>query len=314
MLLIVSLISAAAPMLFYLILLWWFDKYDREPIRLVLLCFLWGAVGAIILAAIASSILSIGFNLVVNDQRTSQLFEALIVAPFVEEITKGIFLLVIIFNKKFDNLTDGLVYGGAIGLGFGMTENFLYFISYGDTVQNLIFLIVIRSLFSAVMHCLSTASVGAFLSLTKFSHSGGYRWLYPFIGLLTAMFMHFVWNFTVSFEMTAISGLFFIGVSVLFFIVVYSTSLRNEKRIIIRELTDEINQNHIPAWSIELFEKNHHISDENIRRNFKHLQRNFTSLAFRKSQLKFCSIRNRGYYEQEIQNYRLAIQNLCSNT
>jgi len=313
MLLIVSLISAAAPMLFYLILLWWFDKYDREPLRLVILSFLWGAIGAVFLALLAGAVLSLGFNLVLTDKSAVQLVEAVIVAPFVEEITKGIFLLVIIFNRKFDNLTDGLVYGGAIGLGFGMTENFLYFISFGDSLENLVFLIVIRSLFSAVMHCLSTASLGAFLALARFSRTG-FRFVYPFIGLLTAMLMHFIWNFTVSFEMTAIGGLFFIAVSVLFFIVVYSTSLKNEKRIIINELTEEINQNMIPAWTVNIFEKNYIADEENIRRNYKLFRRSLATLAFRKSQLKVSGSQNRSYYEQEIIYHRNTVQSLCNNS
>ena len=89
-------------------------------------------------------------------------FGAIVVAPIVEEITKGLFLLITITNKKFDNITDGIVYGGAIGLGFGMTENFLYFVSYGESISNWIMLVIVRSLFSAVMHCVSTATLGRF--------------------------------------------------------------------------------------------------------------------------------------------------------
>ena len=71
--------------------------------------------------------------------------DTIYIAPFVEESTKGIFLLILATSKKFDNVTDGLVYGGAIGLGFGMTENLLYFLSYGKTLHELLSLVVIRS-------------------------------------------------------------------------------------------------------------------------------------------------------------------------
>lgn len=313
MLLLVSIISAAAPMLFYMLLLWWFDKYDREPFKLVLLNFLWGAVGAVILALIASSILSIGFYFLINDEESRYLAEAVIIAPFVEEITKGVFLLITIFNKKFDNLTDGLVYGGAIGLGFGMTENFLYFISFSESIETLVFLIIIRSLFSAVMHCLSTASLGAFMALTRFSHSR-LRFIYPLIGLLTAMLIHFIWNLTVSFEMTAIGGLLFIAAAVLFFMIVYYLSIRNEKKIIIQEITDEINRNNFPEWVIRVFDKRHSSAAHDLIKNQKLFRRSLTTLAFRKSQLKFSSAGNRSYYEKEIENHRLIIQNLCNNS
>jgi len=54
---------------------------------------------------------------------------AVLVAPLVEETTKGIYLFKTAKGFEIDNITDGLVYGGAIGLGFGMTENFFYFLS-----------------------------------------------------------------------------------------------------------------------------------------------------------------------------------------
>lgn len=313
MFLLLSLISAVAPMLFYLLLLWWFDKYDREPLRLVFLNFLWGAFGAIILAIIASSILSMGFHYFIRNPKAVKFAETVIIAPFIEEIMKGIFLLFTIYNKKFDNLTDGLVYGGAIGLGFGMTENFLYFISFADSLQTLIFLVTVRSLFSAVMHCLSTASLGAFLSLARFSHSD-LKFFYPLIGLFTAMLMHFIWNLTISFQLTAAGGFFFIAVSVLLFIIVYSSSIKTEKRIIIDELTDDINNNLIPAWSVNLFERNYHADDENIKRNYKKFRKALAALAFRKSQLKMGGVHNHSYYQQEIENHRLHIQNLYHNS
>ena len=71
---------------------------------------------------------------------TTLIAAVLMIAPIVEEIAKALFLLYIISKKDFDNITDGLVYGAAIGLGFGMSENIFYFVTYGTTVENWIFL------------------------------------------------------------------------------------------------------------------------------------------------------------------------------
>ena len=48
-------------------------------------------------------------------------------APLIEEPTKAIILFAIVRSRHFDNTTDGFVYGAAAGLGFAMTENFMYF-------------------------------------------------------------------------------------------------------------------------------------------------------------------------------------------
>ena len=130
MLIIFSVFAAIIPMSIYLVLIWKFDRYDREPFKLVLINYFWGAFGAIVLAVIGSFILTAIASFFIKDDIQLSRFGAIVVAPIIEEITKGLFLLITLSSKKFDNITDGIVYGGAIGLGFGMTENFLYFVSY----------------------------------------------------------------------------------------------------------------------------------------------------------------------------------------
>ena len=66
-----------------------------------------------------------------------------------------------------------------------------------------------------MMHCIATASFGAMLGAAK--NSGGLlKIIYPLIGISTAMFMHFMWNLTVSFEST-----FFLGFVFMFFVVLF---------------------------------------------------------------------------------------------
>src|ERR1044072_795949 len=123
---------SVVPMLFYLVIIWLMDRYEREPFWLVSINFLWGATGAIIFGIIGSIIMGIGVTQFIyqfynqSDAGTlNNLAGAVVVAPMVEESTKGIFLLIISLSRNFDGPVDGAVYGGAVGLGFGMTENFL---------------------------------------------------------------------------------------------------------------------------------------------------------------------------------------------
>jgi len=314
MLIIFSAFAAIIPMTIYLLLIWRFDKYDREPFGLVLANYLWGAIGAIFLALIGSFILTFIFSLFIKDEHSLGLFGAIAVAPFVEEITKGLFLLITVSSRKFDNITDGIVYGGAIGLGFGMTENFLYFVSNADNLASWITIIVIRTLFSAVMHCVSTATLGAFLGYSKFM-SRGKRMFYAFIGLCFAMLIHAAWNSSVSFQSTASLGFLFLFITIIIFITVFTISIARERRIIFNELSEEVSNGLIPSshlniLSSSLREKTGWIS-ENIRKDYI---KSATTLAFRKLQARNSNGASKIYYENDIDNYRKFISFLLSGS
>jgi RsiW-degrading membrane proteinase PrsW (M82 family) len=309
-----SALAAIIPMAAYLVFIWWFDRYDREPFKLVLQNYLWGAIGAIIFAVLGSMIFSTILSEFVSNKNELNYLGTIAIAPVVEEITKGIFLLITVTNKKFDNITDGIVYGGAIGLGFGMTENFLYFISYGTTISNWITIVIIRTLFSAVMHCVSTATFGAFLGLAKFKGTAS-RIFLPITGLIIAMIIHFSWNYTVSYQSTAILGFLFLGVTIIIFIAIFSASVTSEKKMIIDELLPEIALGIIPnEHLIILCSPNRNRRgwvDENIRKPYIKAA---TTLAFRKKQLKSSKGHSKDYYESEVNKYRQFIKNLFASS
>lgn len=310
--LIASFLAAVIPMITYLILIWKMDKYDREPMQFVLLHFLWGAVGAVILGIVGSMVLNGVATMTYGDNETGNLVQTVLVAPFVEEIAKGVFLIYTVSSKKFDNITDGLVYGGAIGLGFGMTENFIYFISYGDTLTAWLFLVIVRSGFSAVMHCISTATLGAFLGMAKFSLSS-VKSILSIIGLTVAMFIHFAWNFSVSFEGTYLFGFLFMIALIITFIMLFKYSIRKEQHIIENELIEESKLSLIPFEHIRIISTNLRFRtgwvDERIR---KHYFRNAIGLAFNKMQSRNSSGIQKQTYEYEAEKKRETIRTLLT--
>ncbi|MBZ0199533.1 MAG: PrsW family intramembrane metalloprotease [Ignavibacteriaceae bacterium] len=314
MLIISSALAAIVPMTIYLILIWRFDRYDREPFKMVLNNYLWGAVGAVVLTLLVSGSFSAFISFFITDANNLQRFETIIIAPVVEEIIKGAFLLITAASFKFDNMTDGIVYGGAIGLGFGMTENFLYFISYGSSIEQWVTLVIVRTLFSAVMHCVSTATLGAFIGYAKFKKRI-IKYTFPFIGLFIAMFIHFSWNFSVSSESTAFIGFFFMFCTIAIFITVFSASVYSERKIIFDELIEEVESGLIPHEHLLLLNSaKRNIPgwiDESVRKLYI---RSATTLAFRKMQIKSSSGKSREYYETEIENYRNFIKNLTADS
>ena len=308
-----SLFAAIIPMVTYLLIIWWIDKYDREPLHFVFLHFIWGAFGAVLLGFAGSVFLNSLAGIATSDTGTSPLIQTIIFAPLSEEIAKGSLLLYTIKSKRFDNLTDGLVYGGAIGLGFGMTENFIYFLAYGDSLSSWIQIVLIRSLFSAVMHFISTASLGAALALAKFSNRY-WRNLIPLIGLTISILIHFTWNSTVSFDGTFFYGFLFMIMLIIIFFSLFKMTLNNERKLIEIELSEESELNLIPPSHVKIISSHLRFRkgwiDERIREIY------FTSairLAFRKNQLRNITDSSRDYYAGEVEKIRESIRSLLSN-
>lgn len=314
MLIFLSALAAVIPMSFYLFLIWKMDKYDREPIKLVLLNYFWGAIGAVLLALIGNIILTSFFSLIIQDETGLDIFGAVIIAPFVEEITKGLFLLVTITSRKFDNITDGIVYGGAIGLGFGMTENFLYFISNMDNISDWISIIIVRTLFSGVMHMVATATLGAFLGLSKFIILP-LRILLGLLGLAIAMLIHSLWNLFVSFDATVLLGFIFMIITVSIFIIVFKFALVSERKMIFNQLYEEAQLGIIPKYHLDLLSSPDRDKigwiDERIRIPYIKYA---TALAFRKRQMKYSKGKSRMYYQSEIDFYKNQIVNLLKQS
>jgi protease PrsW len=311
MLYFASALAAIIPMSVYLIIIWRLDKYSREPFGLVLQNYFFGALGAIFIAILGSGIISSALALLISDPTKLNYINTIFVAPFVEETTKGLFLMITFTSKKFDNITDGLVYGGAIGLGFAMTENFLYFIAYGTTFSQWITIVIIRTLFSGTMHCVATATFGAFLGYAKFKKYSFSKIILPPFGLLIAIFIHFAWNFSVSFESTTILGFLFMIFTICIFITTFSIALLGEKKIIFSELLEEAESGLIPIDHLNILNSSKRNKfgwvDESIRKLYI---RAATTLAFRKIEMKNSSGSSREFYEKDVEYYRNFIKNL----
>ena len=61
------------------------------------------------------------------------------VAPVTEEVTKGAFLVLLLWWRRheLDGVLDGIVYAGMVGIGFAFTENILYLAAAYDGTDGL---------------------------------------------------------------------------------------------------------------------------------------------------------------------------------
>jgi RsiW-degrading membrane proteinase PrsW (M82 family) len=274
-------------MLGYLLFIWWLDLNEREPLKLVFIHFIWGAVGAVILGLIWSISLHGITKLYISNESIHELTGTILIAPVVEEITKGMFLLIMLAYRSFDNITDGFVYGGAIGLGFGMSENFLYFITAQGDYTFWLYLVVVRTFLTALIHCSSTAFFGITLGYAKFKPKFQ-KYIIGLMGLFSAIIIHSVWNASVSFSDTFVLGIVY-GVFVIFLMfVLFISSIYLESKIIRRELGEEsenkfFNSKYLPIIPYYTLRRKKGWIEEGSRKEYI---RTATQLAFRKMQWK----------------------------
>lgn len=319
LLVLASVFCASVPMLGFLMLIWWMDRHEREPLWLFGLTFTWGAVGAVVLALIGSTLLLLPLQWVLGPDLADRL-SAVLIAPLVEEPTKALILLAVMFSRHFDNATDGFVYGAAAGLGFGMTENFLYFAEVAGSGDSTTWLVTvfIRTFYSALMHAGATSCVGAMLGFARFR---GLVWKtvsLP-IGLGVAVAIHATWNGLLTLDDFAQSGaftvldLFLFPLEFLLLFVVFQLSLWEERATIRRELADEVQAGTLPlphASAIGSFLRRGR--RDWVPRGVPHWPyvQAATTLAFRKHQCRHASARSYPFYATEVQRLRAEIKHL----
>jgi len=124
---ILSILVTLLPSLFAIVILWWLDRYEKEPLWLASIVFLWGAVPTILLSLIAQIVLDFPLAAVFGPSILYEAAGASIIAPITEETFKGLILLAIflVYRREFDGVMDGIFYGALVGFGFSVVADVL---------------------------------------------------------------------------------------------------------------------------------------------------------------------------------------------
>ncbi|CAA9354297.1 MAG: hypothetical protein AVDCRST_MAG89-3325 [uncultured Gemmatimonadetes bacterium] len=193
---------AALPVPIYVVLVLWLDRFEPEPAKTLAQTFAWGATVAVFVALIVNSVTEEAVGGVLGPD-AGELFGSLVTAPVIEEVAKGVALLLLYRELKdeFDGVIDGVVYAAMVGLGFAMIENVQY---YGDAIargdESSVLTFFLRGMMSPFAHPLFTSMFGIGLGYVRERHGQGTRWLAPLLGLLVAVLLHSLWNLAASFE------------------------------------------------------------------------------------------------------------------
>ncbi len=174
---------------FLWVAVWWFADYkEREPLRIIVSLFLWG---------ILASLMAIGLNTLIDSVLLAIGIGALSIAiliPIVEEILKGAGLVLFSLHHEYGDVTDGIVFGFTIGMGFAFVENWLYLLDnpMGADISSWLWLFFLRSVMFSAGHGVYTALTGGIIGyLKKRRHS---QILYAFPAMIPAVFLHAVHN------------------------------------------------------------------------------------------------------------------------
>ncbi len=244
---LLALAVGVLPMVIYALILWWFDRYEKEPLGLLIAAFLWGMIPAIIFSIIAELVLDLPISYFVEPV-AADLVGATVVAPIAEEVFKGLALLLLLlfFRREIDSPLDGIIYGGLVGFGFAAVENVFYFV--GALVESgpvlFAFVTVFRAFLFGLNHALFTGLTGLGLALARTVPNWLVKIGAPVVGLLAGIAAHSIHNGSVTFgaELYWPCLITFAsdwgGVLILFAVIVWA-SLR-EQRWIVTFLTDEV--------------------------------------------------------------------------
>lgn len=245
MILVLSLLAAIIPTIFYVALIYWVDRYEKEPLSLILAAFFWGAIPSIIAAFIFNTAFSIPFYLL--SEGFGDFVGASIIAPLIEESLKGFALLGIFFFRRheLDSPLDGIIYGAMVGMGFAMVENIFYFVSVYNELGTTAWQVNIfmRAFLFGLNHALFTSMTGLGLAIARLSRSQAVRFVVPVVGWGAAVLLHAIHNASAS-----MGGLFCLLLlisdfgGVLLTLIIIGWALWQESRWIKEYLAEEVEQ------------------------------------------------------------------------
>jgi RsiW-degrading membrane proteinase PrsW (M82 family) len=181
------LFLAIAPVAVVILYIYFKDKYEKEPIKIVAISFLLGATVSIILTFTLGYIASSLVPLTDVKSISQQFIKAFFTVALVEEFSK--YIIVRFYAQKkneFNEPFDGIVYAVMVSMGFAALENILYTYQYGFGVG------VTRAFTAVPAHATFGVIMGYFIGKAKFSNNSIKLNL---LGLLFATLFHGSYDF-----------------------------------------------------------------------------------------------------------------------
>jgi len=181
------LLLSIAPALMIMYYIYYSDKYDKEPKHLLFFCFLFGAVGSILLTSCFYLLVNRYYPEIDAESVVKQFFKAFFVVALAEEFSKYIFVRYFAQTRKaFDEPFDGIVYAVMVSMGFAVTENIAYVFQGGLETA------IWRAFTAVPAHACFGIIMGYYMGKAKFSKN---RIVLNLTGLALAVLFHGIYDF-----------------------------------------------------------------------------------------------------------------------
>lgn len=210
------LILALAPVFIIAGYIWFRDKYEKEPLRLLILALVAGALTVFPILFLEQFL--DGFSGLFPGLMAAA-WKAFAVAAFSEELLKFIALYLLIwkspeFNEKF----DGIVYAVFVSLGFAAVENVLYVTGSGFSTG------ISRAITAVPAHAIFGVTMGFYFGMARFFERE--RMQFKAKALLYPILLHGIYDFILFTGMEWLTVVF-IG----FLVFLYFSGLKRIKKL-----------------------------------------------------------------------------------
>lgn len=180
------ILSALFPVLLVILIIYYMDKYEKEPKNLLIANFFLGAIVSIIITTILYLLSDFVFTENENSI-LSQFIKAFFIVALIEEFSKYVIIRFVAQpNKAFNEPFDGIVYAVMVSMGFAATENIMYVLNGGIEVA------ILRAFTAVPAHATFAVLMGYYMGKAKFSKN---KWKLNLLGLSLAVLFHGAYDF-----------------------------------------------------------------------------------------------------------------------
>lgn len=243
----IAMVGALIPTALFAGLVWWFDRYEKEPLTLMGIATLGGGLSMMVSVWLRPLALAGGIV------PFPGIWGNAVLLPALEEVVKTLFLagFFALYAREIDSLYDGFLYGALTGFAFAAADTILGAPARRWGLDQAFG----RTVVLGLAHAFFTGWIGLGLAGARLSR-GPARPVWPFLGLLAAIAFHSLrelaivptlWNPGLVGLRTIVNAL---GVLVLIGLVLYG--MGRERAWIARYLAEEVSAGVLPAALYEV--------------------------------------------------------------
>ena len=173
-----------SPGIFIMILIYNLDEYDKEPLWLLALSFILGAMNL----HWGVEFLEYVFSFINVENNFIRIGEEALTVAITEEVLKFTVVILIIYpNKYFDEPFDGIVYSVFVGMGFATAENLSYVLQGGASLA------FFRMVSAVPAHFVFAVIMGYYLGIAKSRRK--HQIFYICLSLISPIFCHALYDY-----------------------------------------------------------------------------------------------------------------------